>query len=126
MSFILSNPNPKGKNVGDCVVRAISICMDRSWEDIYTDLCFQGLLDCDVPSSNAVWGSFLKKNGYRSSVIPNDCPDCYTIEQFCAEHPEGRYILATGNHVVCVINGNYYDAWDSGKEIPAYLWRKEI
>jgi len=126
MSFILSNPNPKGKNVGDCVVRAISICMDRSWEDIYTDLCFQGLLDCDVPSSNAVWGAYLKKNGYRSSVIPNDCPDCYTIEQFCAEHPEGRYILATGNHVVCVINGNYYDAWDSGKEIPAYLWRKEI
>lgn len=126
MSYIYNNPNPKGKNVGDCVVRAISICMDKSWDDTYIDLCMQGFNDCDVISSNAVWGNYLKKHGFRSSVIPNDCPDCYTIADFASEHPQGKYILATGTHVVCVIDGNYYDAWDSGNEIPAYLWRKEI
>ena len=126
MSFIHCNPNPKGRNTGDCVIRAIAICMDRSWDDVYVDVCYQGLVDASMPSDNSVWGNYLRKNGFRSSVIPNECSDCYTIADFASEHPNGRYILATGTHVVACIDGNYYDAWDSGNEIPAYLWRKEI
>jgi hypothetical protein len=30
----------------------------------------------------------------------------------------------SGNHVVTVINGNYYDAWDSGGEVPIAYWTK--
>lgn len=74
MSFIYSNPNPSGKNVGDCVIRAISICEGMSWEDTYIDLSFQGFKDCDILSSNAVWNNYLKKHGFRSSVISADCP----------------------------------------------------
>jgi hypothetical protein len=125
MSFIYCNPNPSGKNVGDCVIRAISICMDKDWETTYIDICFQGFIDHDIPSSNAVWSNYLKKNGFRSSVISADCPDCYTISEYVRKHPYGRYILATGSHVVCVIDGNYYDAWDSGNEIPIYIWRND-
>lgn len=29
------NPNPKGKNVGDCVVRAICLAEGVEWERIY-------------------------------------------------------------------------------------------
>ena len=32
MSYIFANPNPLDKMVGDCVVRAISLCEDLSWE----------------------------------------------------------------------------------------------
>lgn len=96
MSFIYSNPNPSGKNVGDCVIRAISICMDKDWIDAYTEVCLQGLTDHDMPSSNAVWNNYLKKHGFRSSVISADCPDCTTISEYSKEHPEGRYILANG------------------------------
>jgi len=35
-------------------------------------------------------------------------------------------ILATGTHVIAVGDGNYYDTWDSGQEVPIYYWRKEI
>ena len=82
MSFIHCNPNPKGRNTGDCVIRAIAICMDRSWDDVYADVCYQGLVDASMPSENSVWGNYLRKNGFRSSVIPNECPDCYTIADF--------------------------------------------
>jgi hypothetical protein len=34
-------------------------------------------------------------------------------------------MLATGTHVVAVIDGNYYDTWDSGDEVPIALWKKE-
>ena len=49
-------------------------------------------------------------------------PDCYTIEDFCADHPMGLYVLGTGTHVVTVVDGNYYDTWRSGDEIPQYYW----
>lgn len=79
----------------------------------------------DMPSSNAVWGAYLKSLGFKRYIIPNECPDCYTVSDFAKEHSSGVYILATGTHVVTVKDGDYYDTWDSGKEIPIYYFVKE-
>lgn len=119
------NPNPKGYYVGDCVVRAISIASNQPWEDVYLELCVQGLALSDMPSSNKVWGKYLKSLGYHRHIIPDDCPGCYTVRDFCGEFFRGTYILGTGSHVVTVIDGNYIDSWDSGDESPIYYWTKE-
>ena len=124
MAFIFCNPNPDRIVVGDCVIRGICILTNRYWDEVYMDICNEGLLMHDMPSSNAVWGSYLVKNGFIRKVIPNSCPECYTIEDFCFDNPKGKFLLATGSHVVAVINGNYYDTWDSGDEIPIYYWKK--
>ena len=58
-----------------------------------------------MPSANNVWGSYLRDIGYKRYIIPNTCPDCYTVRDFCIEHAHGRYILATGSHVVAVVDG---------------------
>lgn len=118
------NENPKGKNVGDCTVRAISKAMGTDWGKTYLALCVQGYLDCDMPSSNAVWGNFLRANGFERHVIPAACPECYTVDQFCEEHPDGTYILALSGHVVCVQDGAIYDSWDSGEETPIYYFER--
>ncbi len=102
------NPNPLGKQVGDCVIRAISKITQQSWRDTYMDIVMEGFRMCDMPSSNSVWGSYLMSNGFKRKVIDNTCPDCYTINDFCLEHPKGKYILATGEHVVAVIDGDYF------------------
>lgn len=125
MSFIYYNPNPADRSVGDCVIRALSIAFNDSWENIYADLTMQGRFMYDMPNANNVWGEYLKVNGYRRKTIPDTCPGCYTIRDFCQDHPYGVYILATGTHVVAVIDGNYYDTSDSGNEIPTYYWYKE-
>ena len=44
---------------------------------------------------------------------------------FCNDHPKGAYILALSSHVVAVVDGCYYDTWDSGQEIPIYYWTKK-
>ena len=79
----------------------------------------------EMPSTNGVWGEYLRGIGFKREAIPNTCPSCYTIRQFCEDHPEGRYAVATGSHVVAVIDGDYYDAWDSGHETAVYFFRKE-
>lgn len=125
MNYEYFNPNPKQKLVGDCVIRSIAKATDKTWEDVYLDIMQKGFEMKDMPSSNAVWGAYLYDNGFRRSIIPNTCPDCYTIKDFCMDNPVGIYILATGTHTVAAVYGTYFDTWDSGEEIPVFFWRKE-
>ena len=124
MAFIYFNPNPSGKRVGDCVIRGISFLTEQDWEKTYIKIVMQGFAMFDMPSSNAVWAEYLRKCGYKKFVIPDTCPECYTVKNFCEDNPSGKYLLATGSHVVAVKDGDYYDAWDSGDEVPIYFWRK--
>lgn len=123
--FIYTNPNPIDKKTGDCVIRAIAIATNSTWEEAYMDLCMEGLLMADLPNSNAVWSSYLRKHGYKRSVIPNTCPDCYTVEDFAEDHPFGTYVLCSGTHTVTVVSGNILDAWNSSQEIPTFYFYKE-
>jgi hypothetical protein len=38
---------------------------------------------------------------------------------------KGVYVIGTGSHAVCVIDGDWYDSWDSGGEVCSYYWKKE-
>jgi hypothetical protein len=118
------NPNPKGNRVGDCVVRAVSKALNMSWEDAYIELTIQGYIMGDLLSSNSVWGAFLKGKGFSKDIVSEDCPDCYTLEDFAEEHSEGIYVIGTGSHAVCINNGTIYDAWDSSHEQPIYFYYK--
>jgi len=126
MAYVYKNPNPIKNLVGDCVVRGISILTNKSWEYVYIGIVNKGLEMFDMPSSNEVWSAYLRSLGYNKYIIPNTCPDCYTIKDFCSDNRRGRYLLATGNHVVAVINGDYFDTWDSGNEIPIYYFQKGV
>lgn len=68
---------------------------------------------------------FLSKIGYTRHMLPNTCPDCYTVRDFCEDYRHGSYILKTSGHVIAVVNGDYYDTFDSGDKTPIYYWRKE-
>lgn len=126
MPFVFYNPNPKGIRVGDCAVRAVSKAIGRDWTDTYIELCSEGLIFRDMPNSNYVWGMLLKKYGFEEKNLPSVCPNCTTVREFAKTHKNGRYVLACQNHVVCVINGDYYDSFDSGDETVLYFYEKEI
>ena len=117
------NPNPKHKEVADCVVRAICIALNKQWIDVYDDLCDLGRLEYNMQNADAVWSKYLYFQGFRPFLLPATCPECTTISRFCTMYPKGTYIIGTGNHAVAIINGDYYDSWDSGNEIPSFFWR---
>jgi len=125
MMYEYYNPNPQSKAVGDCVIRALCKALDKPWAAVYTELCVYGMAAADMPSANAVWGAYLRAQGYRRYIIPDTCPDCYTISNFAADHPDGVYIVGTGSHVVTVSDGVIFDSWDSSNEIPIFYFKKE-
>ena len=123
MAYEYYNPNPTGRRVGDCAVRAVAKALDISWEDAFCLISANGYLMGDMPSSDSVWGSVLRQAGFRREVIPNACPSCYTAADYCTAHPSGTHVLGFGGHVATVVDGCLYDSWDSSSEIPIYVWR---
>lgn len=126
MKYVKYNPNPTKRSVGDCVIRAICKATELDWYEVYDLICNKGRELNDMPSANSVWASVLRDLGFKRYSIPNSCPDCYTIRDFCLDHPYGKYILATGSHAVAVVNGNYYDNWNSGDEVPIYYFKEDL
>ena len=116
------NPNPFERNVGDCAVRAVAKALDTDWESAYIMLAVQAFAMMDMPSSDNVWGAVLRQNGFNRSVVPNTCPDCYTAEDFCEDHPYGTFVLAFGGHVATVVDGVLYDSWNSSQLVPQYFY----
>ena len=119
------NPNPAGRRVGDCAVRAIAAALDVDWETAYDLIADAGYAMGDMPSSDSVWGAVLRQNGFYRSAIPNTCPDCYTAADFAHDNPRGTFVLGFGGHVATVKDGYIYDAWDSSNEIPQFIWYKK-
>lgn len=124
MSYQYFNPNPAEKNAGDCVIRALCAVLKEPWESVYTALSVQGYMMHDWGNSDPVWGAYLRSRGFSRSVIPNSCPDCYTIADFAENHPRGEYVLGTGKHAVAVVDGVIYDTWDSSREIPIFYYER--
>lgn len=124
MAYSYYNPNPTGRKVGDCAVRAISKALDVDWQTAYAMIVSNGYIMGDMPSADSVWGSTLRQSGFQKEIIPNTCPECYTAGQFAEDHPLGVFVLGFGGHVAAVVDGVLFDSWDSSDQIPIYYYRR--
>ena len=125
MSWRQYNPNPIALDGIDCTVRALTKALGISWEKAYTMLAVNGFILSDMPNANHVVNATLRQNGFKRYAIPDECPDCYTAEDFAQDHPVGTYVLAFGDHVCAVVDGTIFDSWDSRNRIPMFYWEKQ-
>ena len=128
--FVYLNMNPDKKRTTDCVIRGVSFVLDQDWETTFTHIAVECIKEHDMPEYNYVWAGYLRRRGFKRFMIPDTCPNCYTVKDFCRDNPVGTYLLvivgygSDGGHVVAVRDGNYFDIWDSGNEVPTYYWVK--
>ena len=126
MGYSNYNPNPAGRSVGDCAVRAIAIATGQDWIGAYISLTAAGLEAKDLPNADSVWGRYLIRHGFKKHLMPDDVPDGYTVSDFARDNPKGIFVLSMpGRHVVTIVDGDYYDSWDSGAEIPVYYYSRD-
>lgn len=128
--YVYLNVNPDKKRTTDCVIRGVSFVLDQDWETTFTHIAVECIKEHDMPEYNYVWAGYLRRRGFRRFMIPDTCPVCYTVKDFCRDNPIGTYLLvivgygSDGGHVVAVRDGNYFDIWDSGNEVATYYWVK--
>lgn len=122
--WIKYNNNPQGKNVGDCVIRAIALFLNQDWDTTYIELAVKGYSMADLQSADNVWNAYLIDKGCNRHIVQSECDECITLRDFARIYSQGRYMVFVGEHVVTVIDGSYFDTWDSGDCTPIYFFTK--
>ena len=123
--WIYANPNPVRDEEPDCVVRALALATGKTWNLVHLELSDLSRENGTMPSVNWLWGLWLQLHGFRQFLLPEACPECVTVREFCRRYPRGTYVIGTGNHAICIRDGNYLDAWDSGETVPTYFYQKK-
>ena len=122
MSYKYYQPNDLDlqDKYGDCTIRALSKALDVSWLEAFDKtipLCrkYQVSNVFDAPAN--IRKEFLDQLGFDYHGISNKRgvrrP---TVAEFAKKHKKGRYICNVAGHEVAVVDGNYYDTWDSGRK----------
>lgn len=124
------NPNPRGLEIGDCVIRALCAVTDKSWYDIFDIICKHARDNAIMPNESL--RKFVEQRmslfGLRLVKLakPNKGEKCYTVSRFCKEHNKGKYILNVANHEIAIVDGHYYDiypCWDNSRVYSYYEFK---
>ena len=87
--FTYHNANPKGKITADCVVRALSLAMKKSWDEVLTDLYTYALKYKQMLNDDVLYKKYLKDNGWVILKQPRKWDNTkYTGVEFCQELQE--------------------------------------
>ena len=127
--LIKYNANAYGRDTGDCVIRAISLAFGKDYKKVASDLHkmrrewnyeYWNI----APNFEKVLDSYgiIKTEDFRNEVT-------MTEAEFAEKNSSGTYILSTGkdkdrkrSHLVCVIDGDIYDSWDSSNRYVKYVY----
>ena len=107
------NPNPLKKNVGDCTLRAYCKYTRKKWEEVYDMSSKFAKEECSIMDESSVVNKFIQEKLNCKITWPKK-DEKVTVNEFAKTHNKGKYIIGIRGHVVTVINGYYYDSWDSG------------
>ena len=120
--FVYYQPNKKDlkDKVGDCQARALSKVLGLTWVeafDVTIPICRElqtyTFFDCDLNKTKEAMG----RMGFEYTGISNKRGSKRpTVDGFAKDHPQGSYIVTVARHVVAVVDGKYYDTWDSGEK----------
>ena len=121
-------PNKKDlkDDYGDCVIRALTKALDKEWLEVFDDI--QPISrEMQAPFNNRVcYEKYLEAKGFKYVGISNKKGTKRpTVQSFALAHKEGTYILRVAHHIVAVIDGYFYDTWDSGDNSLYGYWVKE-
>lgn len=114
--FTYYNANPKGRHVGDCVIRALSVTPGYDWYKAYDELCALGReLTCS-PNWELVWDAWLKSHGYVQCKQPKRANGkLYMLREFvCSDliSDDDIAIVSISGHMTAIKGRKIQDIWD--------------
>ena len=123
------NPNPLGKEVGDCTIRSLCAVTEKSWYELYDILSELGKkLACPFASIEFKDYDYNKElfGMTKYKVVREKGKKALNVERFCKEHPTGRYILRLAGHLMGVVDGKYYELYAGWEDATVYTYWEYI
>ena len=113
---------------GDCTIRALSKALNLSWIETF-DMCrpYERKYQCPISCMPLkIYKEVFISLGFKYQGISNKRGSQRpTVKSFAETHKVGTYILSVANHFVTVVDGIYYDTWDSGNKSLYGYYEKE-
>lgn len=123
--FVFYNPNPNSnEKATDCSIRAYCAAQDIKWDEAYDIACQYGKSNAFMPNDGKICDMIMEEEFGMTMVKLDKEEKGSTVKDFTINHPNGIYILVCPSHLVTVIDGQYYDSWDSGKKKVKYYFMK--
>lgn len=119
------NLHPQGKNVNDCVKRAIAGAENRDYMEVQRELNrLKKKTGAKRFNDNENWKTYVKDKGYTKLSFPAVKGEPrMNGKMFCEAYPEGRYILRMARHLTCCVDGVIYDTWDCTEKCVYNAWK---
>jgi hypothetical protein len=128
MAFVKHNENPKGREIGDCVIRALSKATGKSWDEVYDELYVIGKKKKRMMNDPKVYKVFLENNNFTlSPARRNECGKMISVEEFSRNvDVDTMYVIHTRKHLTVVFNGDIYDTWNTSSQRAGKFYFKQI
>lgn len=124
--WVNHNENPKKRKASDCVIRAIATATGRSWDEVFMGLSELAFKEKRILNEKATYTKFLTNIGFEKGKIESGRGiNRPTVASFARANPRGTYILFCARHLVTIVNGAYYDIFDSGN-MSVYTYYKPV
>ena len=119
-------PNKKDlkDKYGDCVIRALTKALNMEWLQVFDEM--QPISrEMQVPfNCRPCYEKYIESKGLKYIGISNKKGTKRpTVDRFAKDHTTGTYILRVAHHLVTVVDGIYYDTWDSGEKSLYGYWQ---
>lgn len=127
-TFTWYNANPKGKIIGDCVLRAISTAEGESWETTYKKMFDFSIKRGEIFNDKKLIEAYLKSIGYTKMKQPRKMNNKkYTGSDWCKELQRmgnTKTIIANigEHHIVCIKENKILDIWNSTCKCIGNYW----
>ena len=108
--WIYCNKNPLGREVNDCVVRAIALAHNEDWNKVYDELSEYAKQEATLLDDVTFIEPYLNDRYSKTCYRCNKCK--MTLKEFMNTHKQGVYLVTMKGHITCVIDGVVYDTWD--------------
>lgn len=125
-----SNANPKNRKTGDCVTRALTVCLNIPYEEILRLQYIAAVKGYYGITDKETAGIILSEYGYEKMPQPRK-PDGkkYSVEEMDAittpeQRAKGIYVTVAG-HAVVIKGDEYIDIWDCGYKAVCNYWVKK-
>ena len=118
--FVYYQPNAKdiGNEYGDCTIRALTKALGCTWIeafDLTIPICRREHVANLFDAPAKIRKQFLDELGFDYTGVSNKRGTKRpTVWEFAKSHSKGTYICNVAHHEVAVVDGKYFDTWDSG------------
>ena len=130
--YVYYQPNKKDlkDKFGDCTIRALSKALNCTWLeafDLMIPICRREQVSNIFDAPCKARCEWLKELGFTYHPVSNKRGTTRpTVDSFAKDHPHGTYIVTVARHVIAVVDGKYYDTWNSGRCSLYGYFEKEV